>query len=147
MWILLALGAAGLLTAVPTFVFLLGMSGSVSPMTALPAMTIYSVMILASLTDIVCALSLRRGGRWPRLVVTLVPAVALVLMFAAMVLGLIDSGRYTPHQLPFGTVLLSAAGTVLTQGVTVLLVFVPVGLLWSRAARPYFGPRSTESTP
>lgn len=141
-WILAALGAVGLVSNGPMLVFLLGMSGLVTPRTALPALTLHSVVVVAGIIDLVCAVALRRRHRWPRLAVALVPAVGIVLMFAALVLGVMDSGRAAPYPVPLWSALLMAAGGVLTQGITVILVLVPAGLLWSRGARTYFGTRA-----
>jgi hypothetical protein len=137
-WILAALGSAALLTNGPTLVMLAGMSGMVTPRTALPAMTLYSVAVVAGIVDIACAVALHRGRRWPRLVVTLVPPVGIALMGAAMALGLADSARGSFGPVSVWMMVQGALATLLMQGLTVILVLIPVGLLWSRGARAHF---------
>ena len=84
-WILVIVGSIGTVRSVVGLLIIVSLMRVVGPDTAMPTLVVNAGLLAVAVAQIGCGLSLRRGRRWPRTVVTVLPGVSfLVFALTAM---------------------------------------------------------------
>ena len=105
-WILVIVGSIGTVRSVVGLLIIVSLMRVVGPDTAMPTLVVNAGLLAVAVAQIGCGLSLRRGRRWPRTVVTVLPgtviertSVGVVETFQTLITFPTAPGPRCPHVL------------------------------------------------